>query len=76
MVKGFITVVGNEPFAHLAVRTDDNNIFLLECSEEIYNELIKKQGAYYYINYSKLYTREPDTVIVVEKAIPFKKEKK
>ena len=75
-VKGYITVVGNEPFTKLAIMTDDNKVFLLQCSKELKDELWRKQGSFYYILYGDLRKEEGDTAIVVEKVIPFTKEDK
>jgi len=75
-VKGYITVVGNEPFTKLAVMTNDNKVFLLQCSKELKDQLWKQQGSFYYILYVDLRKEEGDTAIVVEKAIPFTKDDK
>jgi len=45
-IDGQIMVVGNEPFTKLAVFDSSNNCYLLECGEEMKNELWKKQGAF------------------------------
>ena len=75
-VKGFITVIGNEPFTKLAVRTDDNKIYVLQVSKELKDELWKKQGNYYYVKYSDLREEEGVSTLVVEKIIPIIKEEK
>ena len=75
-LKGFITVVGNEPFTKLALRTDDNQIFLLQVSDELKEQLWKEQGTYYYITYSDLRKQEGVTTIAVEKVHPLHQETK
>lgn len=75
-VKGFITVIGNEPFAKLAIRTDDNKIYVLQVSKELKDELWNKQGNYYYIKYGDRREEEGVSILVVEKLIPFTKEEK
>ncbi|MCX6170496.1 MAG: hypothetical protein NTX65_14215 [Ignavibacteriales bacterium] len=75
-VKGYITVVGNEPFTKLAVKTDDDMIYILQCSKELKEELWKKQGSFYYIIYSSLQKEEGDSTITVEKIIPLTKDDK
>lgn len=75
-VKGYITVVGNEPFTKLAIRTDDNKTFLLQLSNELKEKLWKEQGTYYYITYGDIREQEGVATIVVEKVIPLKKETK
>ena len=73
-VKGYITVVGNDPFMHLAIRTDEGKNIILQCSKELENELAKKQGVYYYITYSSIKEENHVTTIVVDKVIPAKNE--
>lgn len=75
-VKGFITVIGNEPFTKLAIRTDDNKTYVLQVSKELKDELWNKQGNYYYIKYGELREEEGVSTLVVEKLIPFNKEEK
>ena len=75
-VKGFITVIGNEPFTKLAIRTDDNKTYVLQVSKELKDELWKKQGNYYYVKYSDLREEEGVSTLVVEKVISINKEKK
>ncbi|MHB9041872.1 MAG: hypothetical protein ACYC4T_14560 [Melioribacteraceae bacterium] len=72
-VKGYITVVGNEPFTKLAVKTGDDKIYILQCSKELKDQLWKQQGSFYYILYGDLHKEEGDTAIVVEKVIPVTK---
>ena len=43
-LTGEITVIGNEPFAKLAVRRDDGRLFLIGGSEEIKRRLLSNQG--------------------------------
>lgn len=75
-LKGYITVVGNEPFTKLAIHTDDNKIYLLQCSKELSDQLWKQQGTYYYVTYSELREMEGVASIVVEKVVPLNKETK
>lgn len=75
-VKGFITVIGNEPFTKLTVKTNDGKFFVLKGSKELNAELNQKQGSYYLIQYGDLRTEDGNEVLVVEKAIPLKNESK
>ncbi|NJD21156.1 MAG: hypothetical protein FIA82_00580 [Melioribacter sp.] len=75
-VKGFITVIGNEPFTKLAIRTVDNKIYVLQVSNEIKEELWKKQGSYYYVKFGDSREVEGVSTLVVEKVIPIIKEEK
>jgi len=75
-IKGYITIVGNEPFTKLAIRTDDNKTYVLQVSKELKNELLKRQGNYYYIKYGDLREENGISTIVVEKIIPLNNETK
>ncbi|MCL6100541.1 MAG: hypothetical protein M1391_18440 [Bacteroidetes bacterium] len=75
-VKGYIAVVGNEPFTKLAIQTDDNKTYILQCSKELHDELWKQQGRFYVIQYGDMRKEEGMDVLVVEKVIPVKKENK
>lgn len=75
-IKGYIVVIGNEPFTKLAIRTDDNKTYVLQVSKELKDELWKKQGNYYYIKYGDLREEEGVSTLVVEKIIPIINEEK
>lgn len=75
-LKGYITVIGNEPFTKLALRTDDDKTYTLQVSKELKDELWKKQGSYYYIRYGDIREEAGFSTVVVEKAIPIKKSEK
>lgn len=76
VVKGYITVVGNEPFAKLAIKTDDDKIYILSCNKELENELYKQQGNYYSITFKESKIEMDIPVITVETAAPINKESK
>ena len=73
-VKGYIAVVGNEPFTKLAIQTDDNKTYILQCSKELHDELWKQQGRYYAVQYGDVRKEEGMDVLIVGKVIPVKKE--
>jgi hypothetical protein len=75
-VKGYITVVGNEPFTKLAIKTGDDKVYILQCSKELKDDLWRKQGSFYYIIYSNIRKEEGDSTIAVEKVIPLTKDDK
>lgn len=75
-VKGVITVVGNEPFAKLAIRLDNDDAFVLQCTKELEKELMGKQGSHYSILYYESKTVEGVPVLVVAKALPLNQENK
>jgi len=75
-VRGTITVIGNEPFTKLAIKTDDGKIFILQCSKELNDELWKKQGSYYYVQYGDMREESGTSAVIVEKVIPIVKETK
>lgn len=75
-LKGFISVIGNDPFTKLALKTDEGKFIILKSSKEMNEELNKKQGSYYLIHYSQKITEENNDVVIVEKAIPIKNDSK
>ena len=75
-VHGYIAVVGNEPFTKLAIQTDDNKTYILQCSKELHDELWKHQGGFYEVQYGDSRNEDGVPVIVVEKVIPIKRENK
>jgi len=62
---GYITVIGNEPFTKLAVRTDEDKTYVLQASKELVLELMKNQGSYYYIKYGELRKEGDHSILVV-----------
>ena len=70
IVKGIITVVGNEPFTKLAIRLDNNKAYILECKKDIEKELLKQQGNYYAIQFSSSRVEEGVPILKVEVATP------
>ena len=70
IVKGKITVIGNEPFARLAIRVENNKAYLLECEKELQDKLINRQGNYYAIQFSGSKVENGIPVLIVEEAIP------
>lgn len=75
-VKGYITVVGNEPDTKLAIKTAADKIYLLQCSKELKAELLKQQGTFYYVKYGDSREQNGATILIVEKVIPLKDENK
>lgn len=75
-LKGYITIIGNEPFTKLAIRTDEDKTYVLQVSKELQDELWKKQGSYYYIEYGDLREEKGNSTIVVEKVVPVTKSEK
>jgi hypothetical protein len=73
-LKGYITVIGNEPFTKLALMTGEGKSFVLKCSKELQSELKMNQGNFYLVQYGAMQTEEGNEVITVEKIIPIKKE--
>ena len=73
-VRGYIVVVNNPPNSKIAVKTDEGKIYILECSKELENELLKEQGNFFYIKYTDIREENGESVIVVEKVLPLKKD--
>lgn len=53
VIEGQITVVGNEPFTELGLMVNDSTVYMLDCSKEIKNTLLKNQGSFYKIFFTK-----------------------
>lgn len=76
IINGYIIVVGNEPFAKLAIKTDEDKIFILECNDELEKELLKQQGNYYSIKFGERKIEMDIPVLKVISAIQIEREKK
>ena len=66
-IEGTIQKVGNEPFTKLALQVNDSTIYLLECTTEINNLLLSKQGEMYKIYFSEKIETELGTKVIVSK---------
>ena len=66
VMKGRIVVIGNEPFARVALSVEENKVYALECSEEMQKELLKNQGLFYAVKYIEIKTVNELPVMVVE----------
>jgi len=73
-VRGNIVVVSNPPFSNIAIKTDEGKLYILDCSKELENQLWKEQGNFFYIKYSDIREENGESVIVVEKVLPLKKD--
>ena len=60
-------MVGNDEFARLALKVDNNKAYLLECDKDIENELMKNQGNSYAIQFSSSKDENGVPVLKVEK---------
>ncbi len=56
-ITGVITVIGNEPFAKLAVKTAEGKFFVLDCPKEVEEKLYKKQGVKFILEYDDAYEK-------------------
>ncbi len=63
---GEIEVVGNEPFIHLALKTDSTKIYILNCSRDVKNILMQNQGKISKIYYSEMDSTKTPSVIKVD----------
>ncbi len=69
-VRGVITMLGNDPFSEIGIKTEDNINIVLICSKELKKELIDAQGKLYLIQFSEKKVLDNVPAVVVEKAIP------
>lgn len=72
IIKGRIVVVGNEPFARVAITTSNDRTYVLECSKELQSELLQKQGSFFAVRFSSSKIENEIPIIVVEEATPLK----
>lgn len=70
---GEIVVVENEPFTRLALKLNNNGVYLLECSDALNKELRQKQGSFYSIMFRESRIENGIPVLIVEEAMPVKK---
>lgn len=75
LIKGTITVIGNEPFTKLALK-DGENYFALKCSKEFSDKLLKEQGSWYIIEFDKSFTEDGVKYLNVINAVQLKKDSK
>jgi hypothetical protein len=73
-VRGSIVVVSNPPFSNVAIKTDEGKLYILDCSKELENQLWKEQGNFFYIKFTEMREENGETIIVVEKVLPLKKD--
>jgi hypothetical protein len=73
-VRGSIVVVSNPPFSNIAIKTDEGKFYILDCSKELENQLWKEQGNFFYIKFKEMREENGETIIVVEKVLPLKKD--
>lgn len=69
-IRGVITMLGNDPFAEIGIKTEDNTNIVLKCSKELKKELIDAQGKLYLVQFSEKKNVDGVIIAVVEKAIP------
>ncbi len=75
-IKGSIVVIGNEPFSKLAIKTDDDNVYILKCKPDVERKLWKKQGDYYLVTFSKTEKDFRALVLIVDEIVPLNKNTK
>lgn len=73
ILSGEIVIVENEPFTRLALKLNNNTVYLLECNEALNKELRQKQGSFYSIMFRESKIENGFPVIIVEEAVPVKK---
>jgi hypothetical protein len=71
-VKGKIIVIGNVPFTKLAIKTDDDKVYILKCKPELEKELWKKQGYRYLVTFDNIEKDIRAPVLIVKEIVPIK----
>lgn len=72
LIKGYITVIGNEPFTQLAIN-DGKKIFAIKCEKELYNKLKNSQGAFFVLEFDDAFQKDNINFLNVVNAIPLNK---
>ncbi|MCX7875433.1 MAG: hypothetical protein N2321_04600 [Melioribacteraceae bacterium] len=75
LIKGYITVIGNEPFTKLAIN-DGKKLFGIKCEKELYNKLMKEQGNYYVLEFDDAFQEDGVKYLNVINALQAKADKK
>jgi hypothetical protein len=52
-ITGKVFVIGNVPFTKLGLQVDKDKIYILDCTEELKDKLLKEQGRDVKIHFSK-----------------------
>lgn len=53
-IKGVSTMVGNEPFSRIAIIVSPHNVYVINGSTEIKQNLIGHQGMYFNVKYTQI----------------------
>lgn len=67
IIRGRIYVTGNEPFARLAVEDANGEVYVLTCSKEVQEELLKLQGMRVLLYCSEILSGEHQNSATVER---------
>lgn len=68
IVKGMIVIVGNEPFTKVALKLEDEKVYLLQCDKKLDEELRSKQGKHFAIKYKESKSEDGLPILIVEEA--------
>lgn len=72
LIKGYITVIGNEPFTQLAIN-DGKKLFAIKCEKELFDKLMKSQGTFYVLEFDDAFQKDNVKFLNVINAIPITK---
>lgn len=75
LIKGYITVIGNEPFTKLAIN-DGKKIFGIKCDKDLYDKLWKEQGNFYVLEFDDAFQENSVQYLNVISALQVKESKK
>ncbi|MFZ5948407.1 MAG: hypothetical protein ACOYU5_10640 [Stygiobacter sp.] len=75
LIKGYITIIGNEPFTKLAIN-DGKKLFAIKCDKELYDKLWKEQGSYYVLEFDDAFQEDSLQYLNVINALQVKEIKK
>lgn len=69
IIEGTVFISGNEPFTYLALKTQDDKYFKLNCEDELQKELWSMQGQVVKLHYKDLEETSIENVVTVIKIL-------
>ena len=68
-LSGTLYVAGNEPFTYLALKSDDDKFYKLECDDTLKKELWSMQGKIVNLQYGDIKKTDVEYVVTISKIL-------
>jgi len=68
-ISGTVFVSGNEPFTYLALKSDDDKYYKIECQDTLKKELWSMQGKIVKLKYSDIKKSDKQGILTVSQII-------